>query len=249
MQLKDLRLGVNVDHVATLRQARGTSYPEPVVAAAVAEAAGAHQITVHLREDRRHIQDRDLRLLRETVQTLLNLEMAAPPEMVEIARDTVPDRVTLVPEKREERTTEGGLDVQGQLEPVREATARLQGAGIVVSLFIDPTPEQVKAAVRAGATAIELHTGDYCNQRQPAERVRELERLRDAARFAAKLGLEVAAGHGLDPRNVGPVAQIPEVTELNIGHAIICRAVFVGLDLAVKEMLQAMREARAALLL
>ncbi|MBM4318399.1 MAG: pyridoxine 5'-phosphate synthase [Deltaproteobacteria bacterium] len=247
MLVKELRLGVNVDHVATLRQARGTRYPDPVFAAALAESAGAHQITVHLREDRRHIQDRDLRILRQTVETLLNLEMAATEEMVEIACQVLPDRVTLVPERREERTTEGGLDVQGQLEHIRTITTRLRNAGITVSLFIGPDAEQVKAGVRAGAMAIELHTGDYCAARRADERERELGRLREEARRAAKLGLEVAAGHGLDVHNVGPVAEIPEVVELNIGHSLIGRAVLVGLDRAVKEMLAAMRLARSSL--
>lgn len=244
---KEIRLGVNVDHVATLRQARGTLYPDPVFAAALAEAAGAHQITVHLREDRRHIQDRDLRILRQTVQTLLNLEMAATEEMVEIACQVLPDRVTLVPEKRQEQTTEGGLDVQGSLESIRSAVARLKNAGITVSLFVDPDPEQVKASVRAGAAAIELHTGDYCNARRGEAQERELTRLREEARRGAKLGLEVAAGHGLDLHNVGPVAAIPEVVELNIGHSIICRAVLVGLERAVQEMLETMRLARSVL--
>ncbi len=244
MDSRELRLGVNVDHVATLRQARGTHYPDPVQAAAIAEAAGAHQITVHLREDRRHIQDRDLRVLRSTVETLLNLEMAATDEMVEIALEVRPDRVTLVPEKREEQTTEGGLDVQGQLESLRPVVAKLSAAGIVVSLFIDPDPDQVKASLRVGASAVEFHTGDYCNAQRPADRQRELDRLREECRRAAKLGLEVAAGHGLDLRNVAPVAAIPEVEELNIGHSIIARAVFWGLERSVQEMLTAMRRAR-----
>ena len=245
MEGKELRLGVNVDHVATLRQARGTHYPDPVHAAAVAEAAGAHQITIHLREDRRHIQDRDLRILRDTVESLLNLEMAATDEMVEIARQVLPDRVTLVPEKREERTTEGGLDVQGQLEHIRLVTGVLREAGIAVSLFIDPDPEQVKASMRAGATAVEFHTGYYCDARGEEARQQELARLREECHRAARLGIEVAAGHGLDWRNVGPVAAIPEVEELNIGHSLIARAVFLGLERAVSEMLEAMRRARA----
>lgn len=244
MEDRPLRLGVNVDHVATLRQARGTRYPDPVFAAALAESAGAHQITIHLREDRRHIQDRDLHILRETVQTLLNLEMAATDEMLGIAREVRPDRVTLVPEKREEQTTEGGLDVRGTRDATRAAVDALRAAGITVSLFVDPDPDQIKASVRVGASAVELHTGDYCNARPGPVRDRELQRLVEEAHRASKLGLEVAAGHGLDLHNVGAVAAIPEVEELNIGHSLICRAVLVGLPEAVREMLAAMRLAR-----
>ncbi len=243
--MRELRLGVNVDHTATLRQARGTTYPDPVFAAALAESAGAHQITVHLREDRRHIQDRDVRLLRETVQTLLNLEMAATDEMVGIALDVRPDRVTLVPEKREERTTEGGLDVAGQLERLTEVVRTLDDAGIVVSMFIDPDQDQVKASLRSGAKAVEFHTGYYCDAKGAAARAKELERLEHECLRASRLGLEVAAGHGLDVHNVGPVAAIPEVEELNIGHSIISRAVFLGIERAVAELLEAMRRARA----
>ncbi len=245
MDPKPLRLGVNVDHVATLRQARGTRYPDPVFAAALAESAGAHQITIHLREDRRHIQDRDLHILRSTVQTLLNLEMAVTDEMLAIAKEVRPDRVTLVPEKREEQTTEGGLDVRATYDATRAAVETLREAGITVSLFIDPDPDQIKASVRVGASAVELHTGDYCNAVPGPARQRELRRLIEESHRAARLGLEVAAGHGLDLHNVGAVAAIPEVEELNIGHSLICRAVLVGLPEAVREMLAAMRVARA----
>jgi len=231
-----VRLGVNVDHVATLRQQRGTLYPDPVAAAAVCELAGCDQITIHLREDRRHIQDRDLGLLRKTVQVPLNLEMAVTDEMLAIALATRPDTCTLVPEKREERTTEGGLDVVGNERAVTTAVARLQAAGIRVSLFVDPDVAQLDAAARAGAQAVELHTGDYANARGAAQAA-ELERLRTAARHGASRGLEVLAGHGLDYVNTRAVAGIPEIVEANIGYAILARALFVGLDRAVREML------------
>jgi len=240
-----LRLGVNVDHVATLRQQRGTRYADPVFAASLAEQAGADQITIHLREDRRHIQDRDLRVMRETVQVPLNLEMAVTAEMVAIALANKPDTVTLVPEKREERTTEGGLDVAGQLGRVTAATQQLAAAGIAVSLFIDPDPLQVKASHASGATIIELHTGDYCDAPTSAIAATELERLRMAAEDAHGLGLVVAAGHGIDYRNVGPIASLPHVEELNIGHSIVCHAVFVGFERAVAEMIAAMTEGQA----
>jgi pyridoxine 5-phosphate synthase len=235
-----VKLHVNVDHVATLRQARGTTYPDPVWAAQICELAGADGITVHLREDRRHIQDRDVRVLRQTVRGALNLEMAATDEMVGIARDIGPDIVSLVPEKRQERTTEGGLDVGAA--GLKDAIARLQDKGIEVSLFIDPTEASVRASKALGATRIELHTGDYCEKwhpvaLKPAEA--ELERLRRAAALGGQLGLHVAAGHGLDYPNVGAVAALPEVEELNIGHAIVARAVLVGLDAAVREMIAA----------
>jgi pyridoxine 5-phosphate synthase len=231
-------LHVNIDHVATLRQARGTRYPDPVWAASLCELAGADGITVHLREDRRHIQDRDVRLLRETVGQVLNLEMAASDEMVGIAREVRPDVVTLVPEKREERTTEGGLDVIGQGAAVARAAARLAEAGIAVSLFIDPTTEAVRAAIDLGVPRVELHTGDYCNAHGAAREV-ELQRLEQAAREALTHGLHVAAGHGLTVDNVAPVVAIEAVDELNIGHAIVSRAIFLGLDGAVREMLAA----------
>lgn len=239
MTASRVRLGVNVDHVATLRQARGTTYPDPVVAAAAAEVAGADQITIHLREDRRHIQDRDLRLMRETVQTHLNLEMAATAEMIAIACAVKPDEVTLVPEKREELTTEGGLDVIGQRASIQRAVGSLAEAGIAVSLFIDPEPEQIDASREVGATIVELHTGTWCEAVGDA-RKSELARLRQGAQMAAGHGLAVAAGHGLNYHNVEAIVAIPEVFELNIGHSIVARAVTVGLDQAVRDMVALM---------
>jgi pyridoxine 5-phosphate synthase len=235
------RLGVNVDHVATLRQARRAVYPDPVTAAALAEAAGAGQITIHLREDRRHIQDRDLKLLRETCQTVLNLEMAATQEMVKIAYEVKPDLVTLVPERREELTTEGGLDVTGQRDALAQVIRHLKDGEIQVSLFIDPDLDPVRAAHRLDADRVELHTGRYCEARNGRERSRELTRVVDAARAASKLGLGVAAGHGLNYENVEAIARIQEIDELNIGHAIVARAVLVGMDRAVRDMLDLMR--------
>jgi pyridoxine 5-phosphate synthase len=235
------RLGVNVDHVATLRQARRATYPDPVTAAALAELAGAEQITIHLREDRRHIQDRDLRILRDTCQTLLNLEMAASQEMVKVAFEYKPDLVTLVPERREELTTEGGLDAATQREPLRKLVRNLKDAQIVVSLFIDPDLDQVRAAHKCDADRIEIHTGRYSEARKENERAAELARVTDAAKAAAKLGLRVAAGHGLNYENVGPISRIPEIEELNIGHAIVARAVLVGFERAVREMVTLMR--------
>lgn len=237
------RLGVNVDHVATIRQARGTLYPDPVTAASIAELAGAHQITIHLREDRRHIQDRDLRIMRETVQTRLNLEMAATQEMLEIALATRPDCVTLVPEKREEQTTEGGLDVIGASSELAETCDQLMAAGIDVSLFIDPDSATIEASSRLDVHAIELHTGDYAEAQDEEERSAELKRLQDAATYAAGCSLMVAAGHGLDYVNTPEIAAIPEVEELNIGHSIVARSIFVGFDQAVREMLALMRQA------
>jgi pyridoxine 5-phosphate synthase len=234
-----MRLHVNIDHVATLRQARGTRYPDPVWATTLCELAGAHGITCHLREDRRHIQDRDLKILRQTVRTVLNLEMAATEEMVGIAREVRPEIVTLVPEKRAERTTEGGLDAAGLKDQLRPAIARLSEAGIQVSLFIDPTPAQVRAAAELKVPRIELHTGDYCAASQ-AETGRELERLSQATEEGLSHGLHVAGGHGLDYPNVAAVAAIPGIEELNIGHAIVARAIFVGLDRAVRDMLALM---------
>lgn len=238
------RLGVNVDHVATLRQVRRAAYPDPVAAAVMAELAGADQITIHLREDRRHIQERDLQVLRRTVTTRLNLEMAVAQEMLRIAYEVKPDMVTLVPERREELTTEGGLDVVSGREAVRKAVKTLRDAEIEVSLFIDPDLDQVKAAHRAEAQAVELHTGRYCDARLAADRRRELGRLLDATKAAAKLGLKVAAGHGLNYRNVLPVAAIAEIEELNIGHAIVAHAVLVGMERAVREMKDLLRQAR-----
>jgi pyridoxine 5-phosphate synthase len=238
------RLGVNVDHVATLRQVRRATYPDPVAAAVMAELAGADQITIHLREDRRHIQERDLQVMRKTVTTRLNLEMAVAQEMLRIAYEVRPDMVTLVPERREELTTEGGLDVVSGREAVRKAVKTLKDAEIEVSLFIDPDVDQVKAAHRAEAHAVELHTGRYCDARLAADRRRELNRLLDATKAAAKLGLKVAAGHGLNYQNVLPVAAIQEIEELNIGHAIVAHAVLVGMERAVREMKALLRQAR-----
>ncbi|MBX7096563.1 MAG: pyridoxine 5'-phosphate synthase [Myxococcaceae bacterium] len=237
------RLGVNVDHVATLRQARKVGYPDPVTAAALAELAGAEQITVHLREDRRHIQERDLRLLRETVRTLLNLEMAATQEMVKLAWEYKPDVVTLVPERREELTTEGGLDVQGQKDHVGKVVKTLRDGEIVVSLFIDPDLDQVKASHRAGAQRVELHTGRFCEARDDKDRQKELSRIVDAAKMATKLGMGCAAGHGLHYDNVRAITRIAEIDELNIGHSIVARAVLLGMERAVKDMLERMRGA------
>lgn len=235
------RLGVNVDHVATLRQARRTTYPDPVTAAAIAELAGANQITIHLREDRRHIQERDLRVLRQTCQTILNLEMAATQEMVKMAYEHKPDMVTLVPERREEVTTEGGLDVNGQKDAIAKVVKNLKDGDILVSLFIDPDVDQVKAAHKVSAERIELHTGRYCEARNARDRQREYGRIVDASKAAGKLGLGCAAGHGLNYDNVRPIAKLPEIDELNIGHAIVARAVMVGFDAAVREMVEIMR--------
>ena len=239
-----IALGVNIDHVATLRQARRGANPDPLLAALLAEQAGADSITLHLREDRRHIQDRDVELMRRALQTRMNLELAAVPPMLDIACRVRPADACLVPERREEVTTEGGLDVAGQLTQVRDACARLRESGIRVSLFIDPDEAQVDAAVAVGAPAVELHTGAYA-EATGSQRAAELHRLARAAGHAAACGLIVNAGHGLDYHNVQPVAALPEVAELNIGHAIICRAVFGGLASAVSEMKRLMREARA----
>ncbi len=235
------RLGVNVDHVATLRQARKVGYPDPVTAAAIAELAGAEQITIHLREDRRHIQDRDLKILRETCRTLLNLEMAATAEMVKQAYEHKPDLVTLVPERREELTTEGGLDVNSQKDAISRVIKTLKDGDIPVSLFIDPDLDQVKASHKISADRIELHTGRYCEARNEKDRRRELSRIIDSAKAATRLGLGCAAGHGLNYENVRPIARIAEIDELNIGHAIVARAVLVGFDRAVREMVELLR--------
>ncbi len=243
--MRRIRLGVNVDHVATIRQQRDTLYPDPVTAAALAELAGADQITVHLREDRRHIQERDLAILRQTVQTVLNLEMAATPEMQKIAMETSPDVVTLVPEKRQERTTEGGLDVVGAGRSLGHYVSMLREAGITVSLFIDPEDAQVDASAAVGAQAVELHTGDYCEADSDSLRGRELRRLQRASTRAAKAGLIVVAGHGLDYVNTRALCGIPEIEEVNIGHSIIARAVLVGLPQAVQEMIDILRESEA----
>ena len=238
-----LHLGVNVDHVATLRQARRTTYPDPLFAALIAEQAGADSITIHLREDRRHIQDRDVRMCKDALQTRLNLEMAATDEMVRIALEVRPADCCLVPEKRTEVTTEGGLDVIGQLESLQKVCSRLSQAGIRVSLFIDPDVAQLEAAVRAGAPVVELHTGAYA-EAVGEHRARELKRIETAARHAASLGLTVHAGHGLHYHNVQPIAAIPEIVELNIGHAIVAHAVIHGLAAAVAEMKRLMLQAR-----
>lgn len=241
------RLGVNVDHIATIRQARRTAYPDPVEAALVAERAGADQITVHLREDRRHIQERDVDILRRVVKTELNLEMAASQEMVAIALKYSPDTATLVPERREELTTEGGLDVIQNRENLQRAIRLLQDGNIRVSMFIDPDLDQVRASHKLDAHAVEIHTGRYAEARSFKERSEELGRIRDAAKAAAKLGLGVAAGHGLHYDNTIPVARILEIVELNIGHAIVARAMLSGMEVAVRDMIAQMREARADL--
>jgi pyridoxine 5-phosphate synthase len=241
---KNILLGVNIDHVATIRQARGTRYPDPVYAALMAEQAGADCVTLHLREDRRHIQERDLRSMAGVLQTRMNLEMAVTDEMLDVAVEVAPRDCCLVPERREELTTEGGLDVASQVERVGEACATLGAAGIRVSLFIDPDSDQVEAARAAGAPVIELHTGAYA-EAEDEDRLRaELDRIQRAASYAASLGLKVNAGHGLHYHNVQPIARIPEVRELNIGHAIIARAIFDGLSTAVIEMKRLMNEAR-----
>ncbi|MBX3318808.1 MAG: pyridoxine 5'-phosphate synthase [Nitrospira sp.] len=230
------RLGVNVDHVATLRQARGGTDPDPLAAAILVELAGADGLVVHLREDRRHIQDRDLRLLREVTRTKLDLEMAADDEMVKIALNVRPDLVTLVPEKRQELTTEGGLDVAGQRDRIQHIISELHGGGIPVSVFIEPDLGQVKAAHKISADFVELHTGRYANATRSKEADTEFESITQAARLAYKLGIGVNAGHGLDYRNVKRLTHIAEIVEYNIGHSIIARAVLVGIVQAVKEM-------------
>lgn len=234
------RLHVNIDHVATLRQARGTSFPDPVAAAVLVDLAGAAGITVHLREDRRHIQERDLDLLRQVVKTKLNLEMAPTDEMVAVACRVKPEECTLVPERREELTTEGGLDAAGQIQTLRDVCARLHEAGITVSLFIDPSDRQIEAAAMIGADFIELHTGRYADAENEQAQEREYAYLLSAAEAARAKGLRVNAGHGLNYRNVRHVAELPGVENLNIGHAIIARALFSGLDLAVREMVAQM---------
>jgi len=236
-----IHLGVNIDHVATVRQARLDIEPDPIEAAVICELAGAHGITIHLRGDRRHIQDRDLHLLRKIAKTKLNLEMAATEEMINIALDVKPDQISLVPEKREELTTEGGLDVASQVDHLTDAVARLGEAGIPVSMFIEADPHQIAASKEVGATAIELHTGAYANCRTEAEQAAELERLIEGGRQAVALGLRVHAGHGLTYRNIIPIKQIPKLYEVNIGHNIIARAVLVGLDKAVREMLELLK--------
>jgi pyridoxine 5-phosphate synthase len=231
-----IRLGVNIDHVATLRQARRTTYPSLVDAAAACEQAGAHGITIHLREDRRHIQDADVYALRKTLKTRMNLELANAPEIIAIALDVKPDEVCMVPEKREELTTEGGLDVMGQQAVLAPVVAKMRDAGICVSMFIDPDLRQVEASAALGAPYIELHTGTYAEASGVA-REEELERLIQAAKHAHTLGLKVNAGHGLTLENVGPILMLPHLDTLNIGHSIICDAIFVGLVEATRAML------------
>jgi pyridoxine 5-phosphate synthase len=241
-----IKLGVNIDHVATLRQARRAAYPDPLHAALVAEQAGADSITLHLREDRRHIQDHDVHRMRASLQTRMNLELAATDEMIAIARDVRPQDACLVPEKRTEVTTEGGLDVASQKARLRDCCAALRERGIRVSMFIDPDPAQLEASREIGAPVVELHTGAYAEARGE-QQAKELMRLVAAARHGAQIGLTVHAGHGLHYHNVQPVAAISEVVELNIGHAIVARSLFDGMDAAVREMRRLMVEARRAL--
>jgi pyridoxine 5-phosphate synthase len=238
-----VKLGLNVDHVATVREARKTNEPDPVAAALAAELAGVDGIVCHLREDRRHIQDRDLKLLRQVVRSHLNLEMAATDEMVAIALKMGPDMVTLVPEKREEVTTEGGLDAQAHSDRLSEVIPALRNGNILVSLFIDPDVEQIKAAARLAADYVEIHTGLYAEAKNAQEEADELEKIRHACGIAARLGFGVAAGHGLTYQNVRPIAAIPEVEELNIGHTIVSRAIMTGMERAVREMLEIIRGA------
>jgi len=236
-----MKLGVNIDHVATVREARKTDEPDPVFAAFLAEIAGADGIVIHLREDRRHIQDRDLTILRRTVATRLNLEMAQAPDVVEMALKIIPDQCTLVPEKREEVTTEGGLDVAGNKKSVGELVKKLKDRGIVVSLFIEPDSAQIDASAEVGADSIEIHTGQYANAGTPDDVRKTLVEIEKAAKYAHSLGLVVNAGHGLTYRNVRPVVMIPEIVELNIGHTIIARALMVGMERAVREMKELMK--------
>lgn len=240
---RPIELGVNIDHVATLRQARRISYPDPIEAALVAEDAGADNITLHLREDRRHIQDADVERLRPLLRTRMNFEMAMTDEMIEIACRIRPADCCLVPERRAEVTTEGGLDIKGQLDRVRNSCAVLAESGMRVALFIDADPLQIEASAAAGAAVIELHTGRYCEQ-SGAEQERELARLRAGAELGVRLGLEVHAGHGLNYQNVGPIAAIDEIVELNIGHAIVARALFSGFATAVRDMKSLMQAER-----
>ncbi|ATC98010.1 pyridoxine 5'-phosphate synthase [Pseudoalteromonas spongiae] len=242
--MKDILLGVNVDHIATLRQARGTQFPDPAHAATVAEHAGADGITIHLREDRRHIQDRDVYVMAKTIQTRMNLEMAVTDEMIGIALEVNPEYVCLVPEKREELTTEGGLDVVGNEAKIVDAVAKLSAAGIKVSLFVDAIEAQLDACARVKAPFVEIHTGAYADAENDKERDEELARIAAGCKYAADLGLTVNAGHGLHYHNVKPIAAIPEIYELNIGHAIIARAAIDGLAKAVSDMKRLMLEAR-----
>ena len=241
-----IHLGVNIDHVATLRQARGTAYPSPVLAALLAESAGADLITLHLREDRRHIQDKDVKILRSALTTRMNLESALTPQMLAIALRIRPHDICLVPERRAELTTEGGLDVTGNFARVQQACSELAAAGIRVSLFIAPERAQIDAARAAGAAAIEIHTGAYADAENTPRQAEELARIEREARYAAELGLKVNAGHGLHYHNVRPIAAIAQIAELNIGHAIVAHALFVGWSEAVREMKRLMVEARGA---
>ncbi|HLF66593.1 MAG TPA: pyridoxine 5'-phosphate synthase [Gammaproteobacteria bacterium] len=244
VEVKPILLGVNIDHIATLREVRGTIYPEPLQAAMIAEEAGADGITVHLREDRRHIQLRDVKLLQAVIQTRLNLECAVDEEMLRIAEQLKPAHCCLVPERREELTTEGGLNVAGDFNRIKDACQRLHQAGIRVSLFIDPDPQQIESAMRTGAPDIEIHTGRYAEAKDPRTQEQELSRIFEAVMLGHEAGLQVNAGHGLHYHNVTEIAAIPGIVELNIGHAIIARALFSGLYEAVKEMKALMREAR-----
>lgn len=239
-----IELGVNIDHVATLRQARGTNYPDPIEAALIAESAGADAITLHLREDRRHIQDRDVEILRDRLTTRMNLESAVTDEMIGIALRIKPQDICLVPERREELTTEGGLDVVKHFEQVQRACQKLAQAGIRVSLFINADPQQIDAAARAGAPVIEIHTGGFADAHTPQAQAEQFAAIQKAVALGIDLGLKVNAGHGLHYDNVQTIAAIPEISELNIGHAIVARAIFVGFKQAVQEMKQLMLEAR-----
>jgi len=238
--MRRARLGFNVDHIATVRQARLALWPDPVGIAALAEVAGAEQITLHLREDRRHVQERDYFLLRETKKGLLNLEMAATSAMVELVLKHPPDMVTLVPERRQELTTEGGLDVVACEQELAKSVQVLKDRGMVVSLFVDPNLRQLEASLKVGAQRVELHTGHYCGAKNPQLRLKELQRIDEAAGHAIRLGLGCAAGHGLDYSNVAPIAAMEEIDELNIGHSIVARAFYVGIKRAIKDMLQCM---------
>lgn len=244
MEKPIILLGVNIDHVATLRQARGTRYPEPLQAALIAEQAGANGITAHLREDKRHIQDRDILLLRDMLHTRLNLEMAVTEPMLAFAIKVGPQACCLVPERREELTTEGGLDVAGSVDKLRSACMRLADANIEVSLFIDPDLRQIDAAVKAGAPVVELHTGRYADALTKADQHQELQRICEAAAYAHQAGLQVNAGHGLNMANVEAICRIEQIVELNIGHSLIAQALFSGLEQAVRDMKRVMREAR-----
>lgn len=234
------RLAVNIDHIATLREARGGLEPDPVHAAVIAEIAGASGIVCHLREDRRHVNDRDVRVLRDVVTTKLDLEMAATESIIAVALDIIPDLVTIVPEKREELTTEGGLDAAHHVHFLTDVASAMHSKGILVSFFVEPEQMQIDACLRANIDVIELHTGTYANARTRIEAEAQLTRLRVAAEYAAQAGLVVTAGHGLDVRNVGPICTIPEIEEISVGHALISRAAFIGLSDAVKEMIRAL---------